>query len=186
MSESILRPVRRLLIKLQKELKAEERNKIEEVERYRRSMEIVMTHIKELNGLVAKMGFRDDLEEIEYFRVFMPGFHSRYFYYYNFLELEEEIVLMEEDEKRKYLRGELGKQEKIKLKNSQKYKDLKSATNGVAASHYLRSKDTRAIPHSHSMTFCKSECTNSSILLSKLIANNMVILTLQKKIKKLR
>lgn len=186
MKESILRASRRLLVALEKKLKVEERDKISDIEKCRRSRDIVMEYIREMNTLIEEPGFRNEKEEIEFFKVVAPKFHSRYFYFCRLLEIEEDIFTMEGEERKEYLNSELAKLEKVRRKNACKYDELRHAMNGVASHFYLRSNDKGTIPHFFAMILSKSKCTSNSVLLSTWLANDKLVDNFRKKIKRIR
>lgn len=139
------------------------------------SMKVLLSYIEKLKKFTTKYKFKNDAEEIYFFKILKPQFLSKLIYYNRILNIESKKPYGGEKVLRKYLNNELDKLKRFFDNNLEFYKYHRTNSTYLDQKYFLRGRhdiklglDTFYFEADHRF------CTSHDYKVAKIIAHDLI------------
>ncbi|MBN8876807.1 MAG: RteC domain-containing protein [Sphingobacteriales bacterium] len=166
---------RRLYEKLETQLKKIISEEYHLLKQTSQCINVCQEILKELRRYIEKNPFKDNVEEIEFFKEIKPRFYSQFIYYVKIFHIEINRPTGSDTVQRKYLKTHLHRITHFFENNLDFYQYYRSGSTHFDEVYFIRGKhDLRLFPDDLALTIDPAFCTTQSYKVSKLFANELL------------
>lgn len=167
--------VSQLYRKYLKELRVVDRSRTPKLGAGNSEMNLSRIYFQKLAKYIATEGFKDEAEEILFFKTLLPPFHGLYIFHLKMEIIEEHFLTAQLSHKRLFLNRVL----KILNRRVKRHADfceiVKRNNPLINRRHFLRSKGKVNIPVEYTLLKDYPLCTTASLKLAEVIAYNRLL-----------